>query len=432
MSNLHVDGATFLDIEHLTQKSTVLSRYLETSSKNKRLKSTCPAKLTIRGGDILHQKDHFIVSQDNWSLHRKGYQDQQRHLDKVKEAIQNQLPEIISEESIITSDGKKTIKIPIRSLDEYKIRYNHQKTKHVGQGDGDSQVGDVIAQEAQDAGNGTGKGDAAGDQPGIDYYEVEVSIAEIETALFKELELPNLKQKEETEIISEKIEFNDIRKKGLIGNIDKKRTILSALKRNAQTGRPSISPIHSDDLRFKTWNEVSKPESNAVVLAMMDTSGSMGFYEKFVSRSFFFWMTRFLRQKYEHVEICYIAHHTKASVVSEEDFFSKGESGGTICSSAYEKALELIESKFSPARYNIYPFHFSDGDNLSSDNPNCLRLVSELMRVANIFGYGEVNTYRRYSTLMSAYRTIENRKFRHYILKDKQDVYHALKRFFKK
>ena len=92
-------------------------------------------------------------------------------------------------------------------------------------------------------------------------------MAEIEKVLFKELELPNLKEKEQAEITTEKIEFNDIRKKGLMGNIDKKRTILTAIKRNAMKGKAEISPIHNDDLRFKTWNEVIKPESKAVVLS---------------------------------------------------------------------------------------------------------------------------------------------------------------------
>ena len=41
------------------------------------------------------------------------------------------------------------IKIPIRSLDEYKIRYNYDKSKHVGQGDGDSKVGDVVARDGK-------------------------------------------------------------------------------------------------------------------------------------------------------------------------------------------------------------------------------------------------------------------------------------------
>lgn len=374
---------------------------------------------------------NFVVSQENWSLHRKGYQDQQRHQEKVQEAINQNLPDLVTEENIITSNGRKIIRIPIRSLDEYKIRYNYDKNKHVGQGSGDSKVGDVVAQDGSQK-SGPGKGGQAGDQAGEDYYEAEVSLAELEEILFQELELPNLMQKEEDNIVVENIEFNDIRKKGLMGNIDKRRTILEALKRNAMAGKPGVAPIYNDDLRFKTWEEKVKPESKAVVLAMMDTSGSMGRWEKFMARSYFFWMTRFLRTKYETVDIEFIAHHTEAKVVSEDDFFSKGESGGTICSSAYRLALKLIGEKYSPHRYNIYPFHFSDGDNLTSDNERCLLLVKELMEMSSMFGYGEVNQYNRPSTLMSAYKHIEDKRFRHYILRERADVYRSLKWFFRK
>ncbi|WP_165999604.1 sporulation protein YhbH [Bacillus sp. Cs-700] len=377
--------------------------------------------------------NNFVVSQENWSLHRKGYQDQQRHAEKVQDAIQNNLPDLISEENIILSNGRDVIKIPIRSLDEYKIRYNYDKSKHVGQGEGDSQVGDVVARDGSgEKQPGAGKGEGAGDQPGEDYYEAEVSLVELQEILFKELELPNLREKETADVVQKKVEFNDIRKTGLMGNIDKKRTILTAYKRNAISGKPAIAPIYQDDLRFKTWNEEIKRESKAVVLAMMDTSGSMGKWEKYMARSFFFWMSRFLRSKYETVEIEFIAHHTEAKVVTEDDFFSKGESGGTICSSAYRKALELIDEKYSPSRYNIYPFHFSDGDNLTSDNTRCVKLVNQIMKVSNMFGYGEVNAYNRHSTLMSAYKNIHDPKFRHYILKEKKDVYHAMKSFFRK
>ena len=379
-----------------------------------------------------NQNKRFVISQENWSLHRKGYQDQQRHMDKVKEAIKNNLPDLISEESIVMSNGRDVIKIPIRSLDEYKIRYNYDKSKHVGQGQGDSQVGDVVAREPGQGNKAPGKGKEAGDKAGTDYYEAEVSLEEVQNVLFKELELPNLQQKEMADITTEKIEFNDIRKKGLMGNIDKKRTILTAIKRNAIKGKAEIAPIHNDDLRFKTWDEVVKPESRAVVLAMMDTSGSMGNFEKYCARSFFFWMTRFLRSKYETVEIEFIAHHTEAKVVTEEEFFTKGESGGTICSSAYVKALELIKQKYNPVRYNIYPVHFSDGENMSMDNEKCMRLVQELMDISSMFGYGEVNQHSRYSTLMNTYKKIDNPKFRHYILKQKNDVYEALKSFFQK
>ncbi|WP_102272000.1 sporulation protein YhbH [Cytobacillus massiliigabonensis] len=374
----------------------------------------------------------FVISQEDWSLHRKGHDDQQRHQEKVQDAIRNNLPDLITEESIVMSNGREVVKIPIRSLDEYKIRYNYDKNKHVGQGDGDSQIGDVVARDGSASQKGPGKGQGAGDQPGEDYFEAEVSLMEIEEALFKQLELPNLKKKEQAENLVENIEFNDIRKTGLMGNIDKKRTMMTAFKRNAMTGKPSFHPIYQEDLKFKTWNEVIKPDSKAVVLAMMDTSGSMGIWEKYMARSFFFWMTRFLRTKYETVEIEFIAHHTEAKVVSEEDFFSKGESGGTICSSAYRKSLELIDAKYNPQKYNIYPFHFSDGDNLTSDNARCVKLVEELMKVSNMFGYGEVNQYNRHSTLMSAYKNIKHEDFRYYILKQKVDVFHAMKSFFKK
>ncbi|MFC7391601.1 sporulation protein YhbH [Scopulibacillus cellulosilyticus] len=376
---------------------------------------------------------NFLVSEESWDLHRKGYQDQQRHTEKVKEAIKNNLPDLVSEENIIMSNGNSITRIPIRSLDEYKLRYNYDKSKQVGQGDGDSQVGDVIGRLPPNFGKkGSGKGEGAGERPGIDYYEADVSMLEIEEMFFKELELPNLKQKQESDITIENIDYRDIRKKGLMGNIDKRRTILSAIKRNAMKGKAQINPIREEDLRFKTWETIRKPESKAVVLALMDTSGSMGIWEKYIARSFFFWMTRFLRTKYESVDIEFIAHHTEAKVVTEEDFFSKGESGGTICSSAYSKALDVIHSSYPPSRYNIYPFHFSDGDNLSSDNKRCVELVKQLMEVANYFGYGEINPYNRKSTLMNAYQDIKNEKFRYFILKQKRDVYYAMKHFFSK
>ena len=212
-------------------------------------------------------------------------------------------------------------------------------------------------------------------------------------------------------------------------NIDKKRTILENLRRNATTGNPGIHHISPDDLRYKTWEDKIIPQSNAVIIAMMDTSGSMGSFEKYCARSFFFWMTRFLRRQYEKVEIVFLAHHTEAKEVTEEEFFTRGESGGTICSSVYMKALDIIDRRYPPSSYNIYPFHFSDGDNLTSDNERCVKLIGELMKRSNMFGYGEVNQYNRSSTLMSAYRHIKMDQFMYYVIKEKGEVYKALRSF---
>lgn len=372
--------------------------------------------------------DKYVISRDDWSLHRKGEIDRQRHQEKVREAIKKNLADIVSEESIIMHDGRKIIKVPIRSLDEFHFRFDTGKQKHGGQGEGDSKQGDVIYSEPQ---QGQGKGKGAGEEPGVDYYEADITVDELAEMIFEDLGLPNLEQKKKPEIASESVEFKDVRKKGIASNIDRKRTILEAIKRNAIKGNPGLHGITPDDLRYKTWDITYKYESSAVVLAMMDTSGSMGPFEKYIARSFFFWMVRFLRTKYNNVQILFLAHHTEAKETTEEEFFTKGASGGTRCSSVYKLALEVLEKRFSPQDYNIYAFHFSDGDNLASDNENCIKLINELLKVCNMVGYGEIEgPYYYTSTLRTAYKKIQDPKFTSVTIRDKSEVYPALKKFF--
>ncbi|NLC58120.1 MAG: sporulation protein YhbH [Armatimonadetes bacterium] len=370
------------------------------------------------------------ISRNDWSLHRKGPADQQRHKEKIRDAIKKNLQHIVSEESIILSDGKKILKVPIRSLEEYKFRFDPRKHKNVGQGQGGSKVGDVIGQQASgDAGQGQGE---AGTAPGMDYYEADVTLEELAALIFEDLTLPNLQEKKQQRLEAEGIRFKDIRRNGILTNLDKKRTIRENIKRNAARGDARFKDLRQDDLRFKTWEPDVRQESNAVVIAMMDVSGSMGDFEKYIARSFYFWMVRFLRTKYNNVDIVFISHHTEAKLVSEEEFFTKGESGGTKASSAYRLALDLIREKYSPNEWNIYPFHFSDGDNQLTDNELCVELVNQLMAQSNLFGYGEIKEYRcaHSSTLMSAFSKIQDPKFVGVTIEDKKDVYSALRKFF--
>ncbi|MEW6662834.1 MAG: sporulation protein YhbH [Bacillota bacterium] len=370
----------------------------------------------------------LIVSREDWSLHRKGYMDQLRHIEKVKAAIKNNLADMVSEESIIYAEGKKVIKVPIRSLEEYRFRFNVNKQKHVGHGTAGSKPGDVIGKEQ--LGNPQGAG-GAGEQPGMDYYESEITLDELADMVFEELCLPNLQEKRKKLVEKDTFRFNDIRSYGLMGNLDKKKTILVNYKRNALRGNPGIHGIKPEDLRFRTWIQEPRWETSAVVLAMMDTSGSMGTFEKYIARSFFFWMTKFLRSKYKEVDIVFLAHHTRAKEVSEEEFFTKGESGGTKCSSVYQLALKLIQERFPPEDFNLYPFHFTDGDNLPSDNELCVQLVEKLADVSSLFGYGEIiNPYYRSSTLMTSLKKVKNPKLVTITIKDKMEVFEALKTFF--
>jgi sporulation protein YhbH len=368
----------------------------------------------------------LVISREDWSLHRKGHLDQCRHIEKVKAAIKNNLADMVSEESIIYAAGKKVIRVPIRSLDEYSFRFNVNRQRHVGHGTLASRPGEVIGKEQNSQGAG-----GAGEQPGVDYYESEITLEELAGLVFAELCLPNLQEKREKLAEKEAFRFNDIRSCGIIGNLDKKRTILANYKRNALRGDPRAGGLKPEDLRFRTWTQEPRRETSAVVLAMMDTSGSMGTFEKYIARSFFFWMTKFLRSKYKEVNIVFLAHHTRAREVSEEEFFTRGESGGTKCSSVYQLALKLIKERFPPEDFNLYPFHFTDGDNLPSDNELCAELVEKLADASSLFGYGEIiNPYYRSSTLMTTLRKVKNHKLLTLTIKDKTEVLEALKAFF--
>ena len=44
-------------------------------------------------------------------------------------------------------------------------------------------------------------------------------------------------------------------------------------------------------------------------------------------------------------------------------------------------------------QWNIYAFHFSDGDNWGDDTPHCIELLQEkLLPQLNLFGYGQVES----------------------------------------
>jgi len=369
----------------------------------------------------------FTVSREDWSLHRKGRLDQQRHQEKVREAIRNNLADILSEESIIASNQNRLVKIPIRSIREYRFRFDQSKGKQIGHGDPGIAPGDVVA----DGRTPVMRGKAAGKEPGLDYYEAEVSLDELSDLLFEELELPDLRQKKNSQLVGESIEFRGVRRRGAGGILDRRCTIKAAFRRNALWGRQEFGGLVPDDLRYRAWVPVRRPESAAVVLAMMDTSGSMGPFEKHIARTFYFWMVKYLRRRFDNVEIVFLAHHTEARETTEEEFFSKGESGGTRCSSVYRLALDIVQERYPPDQYNIYAFHFSDGDNLTSDNDLCVSLAEKLVKVSNLLGYGEIEgPYYYTSTLRSIFRKIKDPRFVSLVIRDKDEVYKALKTFF--
>ncbi len=367
--------------------------------------------------------------------------DRQRHRQKVREAVRENIADLIAEESIIGKNKDRVIKVPIRGVKEYRFIYG-ENASGVGQGDGNSEKGQVIGKT-----DGTGQGqgeDKAGDQPGVDYYETDVTLEELIEIMFEDLELPDMERKILREVLSDRIsKRKGFRKAGIRIRLDKKRTVKSRIKRRLATTRQDDDqtdeeerfPFRKEDLVYRHLVEDVRPESNAAVLCIMDTSGSMDTLKKYLARSFFFMLYQFVCTKYRNVEIAFIAHHTEGKEVTEEEFFYKGESGGTFISSGYNKALEVIQARYHPSLWNLYAFHCSDGDNFDSDNPAALKAAQELCELCNLFGYGEIKPLgSRYyeSSMLNIFRRLEAENFQTVLIERKEDIWPSFKTFMSK
>jgi sporulation protein YhbH len=420
--------------------------------------------------------------------------DRLRHRQKVRESIRENIADIIAEESIIGKDKDRVIKVPLRGIKEYRFVFG-DNAPGASQGDGESRPGQVVGKTGKD---GPGQGDdRAGDRPGVDYYETDVTLEELIEIMFEDLELPNLERRALREIQSDySSRRKGYRKVGIRIRLDKRRTakqrvmrMLASDKRHDAIARalgqskadreddsdadagvegaldeialeegtldtgtldeeglsPSTGatfqrvhrrfPFHQDDLRYKHVEIDTKEESNAAVLCIMGTSGSMDTMKKYLARSFFFLLYQFISTRYRNVEIVFIAHHTEASEVTEEEFFHKGESGGTFISSGYAKALEIIAARYHPSLWNLYAFHCSDGDNFDSDNPAALKDAEELAEICNLFGYGEIKPLgSRYyeSSMLNVFRRIQAPNFHTVLIERKEDIWPSFKAFLAK
>jgi sporulation protein YhbH len=371
--------------------------------------------------------------------------DRSRHKKKIEKAIREGIHDIVADESIIGQDGKKKIKIPVKGIKEYRFVYGDNDTnKQVGSAPGKN------IRKGQQIGKADKRVPAQGDKPGKDsgeeYYDVEISLEELASYLFDSLNLPDLEKKRFTNIIGEKMKRHGYRNQGIRPRLDKKETLKRKLRRkNAaiRTGTYSEEdeerfPFHENDLRYKFITETPKENSNAVIFFMMDVSGSMGTQKKFIARSFFFLLYQFLRYKYDKIEVVFIAHTTEANEVSEEEFFSRGQSGGTFISSAPELAVEIMNKRYHPSNWNIYAFHGSDGDNWLEDNEKALDFTQRLKDKSQMYGFIEIKpdgqqewlSWSGGNTMMNVYTPLIDNKFKTMLMQSKDDIWPAFVKLF--
>lgn len=318
--------------------------------------------------------------------------DAARFRDIVKGKIRQNLRKFITNTELIGRQGRTIVSIPVPQVELPHFTYRLRDTGGVGQGEGEE--GDILWLEGEEGEGQRG----AGFLPGLHPVEVEVSLDELVELLGEELELPRLEPKSFGQLQSPKPHYKSIRRVGPESLRHFKRTYREALKRQILSGTydpadPKVIPIR-EDRRYRSFELVPQPESKAVIFFMMDVSGSMGDEQKEIVRITAFWIDQWIRRHYQGIERRYIVHDAAAREVPEDLFYRLRESGGTKISSAYKLCAKLIDEHYPPSEWNIYAFHFSDGDNWEEDDEDAFEVLAEkLLPQVNLFGYGQVYSH---------------------------------------
>jgi hypothetical protein len=318
--------------------------------------------------------------------------DHARFKDIVKGRIKENLRKYIQKGEMIGKKGKDLITIPVPSIDIPHFRFGHREQGGVGQGEGE--VGTVLA-PGDVEGEGQGQ---AGKGEGQHALDVDISLEDLAALVGEELELPRIRPKGEKQLETQRVKYTGVHTTGPESLRHFKRTYKQALRRQIAAGtydakRPIIIPTR-EDRRYRSWKITSQPQSNAAIVYMMDVSGSMGDEQKEIVRIESFWLDTWLRSNYKGLETRYVIHDAVAREVDRDTFFHTRESGGTMISSAYKLCNDIIKADYDPGRWNLYAFHFSDGDNWSADDTrSCVEILrAEIIPKVNQFAYGQVES----------------------------------------
>ena len=356
---------------------------------------------------------------------RKVDRDVKRFKEIVRGVIKKEFRKYLTQGELIGRQGKHIVSIPLPQVEIPRFRFGQRQMGGVGQGDGDPG-------EPVDGQPGT--------EPGQHILEVEVSLEELAAILGEELELPRIQPRGRRSIPVEKVKYSNIRRVGPESLRHFKRTFREALKRQVATGlydakNPVIVPIR-EDRRYRSWHVRQVPESNAVIILCMDVSGSMGDQQKDIVRIASFWIDTWLRSQYRSLDNVYVVHEAFAKEVDQHTFYHLRESGGTRISTAYQLIASLIDARFPPDAWNVYLFHFSDGENGDSrDTDTCMDLLrDELLPKLNLFCFGQVRSSygggRFKADVEEAFPGHE--KIVTSEIRDKDEIYDAIKRFLGK
>jgi uncharacterized sporulation protein YeaH/YhbH (DUF444 family) len=322
-----------------------------------------------------------------------------------------ELKKYIKNGSIFRNRGKNgKIVLTIPKIDIPHIVYGDSGAGGIGRGEGE--IGKTIGKDKE----GEAKGNKAGQDEG-EGIDIAVDLEEILKFMQEELQLPDMKPKPSDtyeEIIKK---YNNISLVGPESLRHNARTLKQALKRQCADG--SINKLHqipgyvnpvkliipiNSDKRYRQFNEIKVPSSNAVVFFARDGSASMDQYKCDIVSDMSWWIDVWMRRFYKKVERVYVWHDTVAKEVDEKKFYKYRYGGGTTCSSALKFISKMFESRFNPIKWNIYLFYFTDGENWDGDNANFVKMLQEEFnpKIVNMIGITQILSWNYEGSLKQA------------------------------
>lgn len=328
-------------------------------------------------------KRRFKVRKYNCSVFWKGCMDEQRHRDKVGQALLKGDKNTIEKENLIVQKDGRRIKIPLMFLKEHGFKFDTSANVFVGH----RHRQEALISNAASKYPVTGVGDKA-------LSGVRECLLESETFdkkwKIEDWELPGYSGKGPDDKFNE----TDIKKSGRMNCLDRKRTLLANLERNCKKGQPAIKAIGSADLRFKYVIQAETKELTPVLMLLKDISSSMDEFQNEICRKAFLSIQKFLSSRYPESKIIHIVHDVNSKEVDAEEFLFTIKCGGTKCASAYNLMLEILTSRYRSDTYLCYGLHISDGNCSLADALECRSLLSQVKTFAERFAYLEVGFHQ--------------------------------------
>jgi uncharacterized sporulation protein YeaH/YhbH (DUF444 family) len=344
-----------------------------------------------------------IAAETPWyELFSRGARDWLRHNQKVREAVKETLPDLLSGADLMTRPGNRTVAVPVKFLEHARLRLADPQVQQ-GAGQGRGEPGDILQPGREDGDEGAQSG---GTKDGEVRFVVELKVDEIVDWLWEELKLPELKPKRAATLDEADYVREGWDKRGARSRLDRRRTMKQAVKRRAIQETLVDEPIAliNDDLRFRQLVRRPRPATSAAVIFALDVSGSMDEAQRRLAKQFFFFALQGVRRQYSKVETVFLAHAAQAWEFDESQFFQASSSGGTVTSTVARLALDVMKTRYDPGRYNVYFFYASDGENAAEDRDEARATLSEIAHQVNYAGYietGGIATFRPRDTQLA-------------------------------